>query len=69
MLDHFAIFTRGGIRVWTWAGGAPLRGSPLDALVASCLVEDRPPGGAGFVYTPPDGGAPVTLKWALHNVR
>jgi len=68
MLDHFAIFTRGGIRVWTWSGGAPLRGQPLDALVRSCLVEDRPPE-AGFAYAPPCGGAPYALKWALHNVR
>jgi hypothetical protein len=45
-----------------------LRGSPLDALVRGCLVEDRPPGGAGFAYAPPGGGAPYCVKWALDNV-
>jgi signal recognition particle receptor subunit alpha len=68
MLDHFSIFTRGGITLWTWGGGTPLRGSPLDALVRGCLVEDRPPGGAGFAYAPPGGGAPYCVKWALDNV-
>ena len=67
MLDHVAVFTRGGLVLWSWSG-APLRGAPLDALVRGCLLEDRAGGGAGFGYDPPGGGAAYTVKCCLNNV-
>jgi hypothetical protein len=63
MLDHVAVFTRGGLVLWAWSG-APLRGAPLDALVRACLLEDRAgggAGGAGFAYDPRGGGALYTV--------
>lgn len=43
-----------------------LRGNPIDALVRSCLLEERS-GDDSFAYQPPIGN-PYTLKWTLHNV-
>jgi hypothetical protein len=65
MLDYFAIFTKGGALLWTWQLAA-LRGNPLDALVRTCLLEERS-GEASFSYTP-TGASPYTLKWTFHNV-
>ena len=65
MLDHFCIFTKSGVLLWTWSVTA-LRGSPVDALVKLCLLEERS-GESSFTYTPPSGAA-YTLKWTLHNV-
>lgn len=45
--------------------GNALRGSPIDAFIRSCLLEERSADGA-FNYDPP-GAAPYTLKWAFHN--
>ena len=66
MLDYFCIFTRGGALLWTWQLTA-LRGDPIDALVRTCLLEERT-GESSFTYKPPTG-LPYTLKWTLHNVR
>ena len=66
MLDHFCVFTKGGALLWTWQMTA-LRGNPIDALVRSCLLEERS-GEDSFSYNPPSG-IPYTLKWTLHNVR
>jgi hypothetical protein len=60
------IFTKGGALLWTWQMAA-LRGLPVDALIRTCLLEERS-GEASFSYTPPSGAA-YTLKWTLHNVR
>ena len=65
MLDHFCVFTKGGALLWTWQMTA-LRGNPIDALVRSCLLEERS-GDDSFTYNPPSG-IPYTLKWTLHNV-
>ena len=43
--------------------------APLDALVRSCLLEDRA-SEASFAWDAPgDGGGAYTLKWSLHNVE
>ena len=60
------IFTKGGALLWTWQMAA-LRGLPVDALIRTCLLEERS-GESSFSYTPPSGAA-YTLKWTLHNVR
>jgi signal recognition particle receptor subunit alpha len=64
MLDYFAIFTKGGALLWTIQFTA-LRGNPIDALIRSCLLEERL-GESSFTYTPPSGTA-YTLKWTLQN--
>ncbi|KAK9799811.1 hypothetical protein WJX73_001989 [Symbiochloris irregularis] len=64
MLDHFCVFTKGGALLWTWQMTA-LRGNPIDALVRTCLLEERS-GDDSFTYSPP-AGVPYTLKWTLHN--
>ena len=66
MLDTFCIFTKGGALLWTIQLAA-LRGDPVNALIRSCLLEERL-GESSFSYTPPSGSA-YTMKWTLHNVR
>jgi hypothetical protein len=44
----------------------PPQGNPIEALIRTCLLEDRS-AEKSFSYTPKDG-APYTLKWRLHNV-
>ena len=66
MLDYFCVFTKGGVLLWAMSF-APLRGDPVNALVRTCLLEERS-GEREFAYTSPAGGA-HTLKWALNNVR
>ena len=75
MLDAVVAFTRGGEVLWRWKGGSSKHGSaaastnaPLDALVRSCLLEDRA-SEASFAWDAPGvGGGAYTLKWSLHNV-
>ena len=55
-----------GVLLWTWSVTA-LRGSPVNALVQHCLLEERT-GESSYTYNPPSGAA-YTLKWTLHNVR
>ena len=38
MIEHFVIFTRGGLVLWTYKFGH-IHGSPVDALVRAVLVE------------------------------
>ncbi|XP_020588542.1 signal recognition particle receptor subunit alpha [Phalaenopsis equestris] len=66
MLEQLLIFTRGGLILWTCKElGNALRGSPIDALIRSCLLEERS-ADAAFNYEAP-GAAAYTLKWTFHN--
>lgn len=65
MLDYFCIFARGGALLWTFQMTA-LKGSPVDELIRSCLLEERV-GDKSYTYAPAQGGPPYTLKWTLHN--
>lgn len=60
MLDHFSIFTRGGLVLWTFQLTSALKGSPIDALIRSCLLEERS-GETSFSQ------GEYTLKWTFHN--
>ncbi|KAL3628634.1 hypothetical protein CASFOL_027680 [Castilleja foliolosa] len=65
MLDQLLIFTRGGLILWTYKElGNALRGSPIDTLIRSCLLEERS-GASSYNYDAP--GASYTLKWTFHN--
>ncbi|XP_047310349.1 signal recognition particle receptor subunit alpha homolog [Impatiens glandulifera] len=65
MLEQLLIFTRGGLILWTCNElGNALRGSPIDTLIRSCLLEERS-GAASYNYDAP--GAAYTLKWTFHN--
>lgn len=65
MLEQLLIFTRGGLILWTCRElGNALKGSPIDALIRSCLLEERT-ADAAFNYDAP--GAAYTLKWTFHN--
>ncbi|WOH02805.1 hypothetical protein DCAR_0522195 [Daucus carota subsp. sativus] len=65
MLEQLLIFTRGGLILWTCKElGNALRGSPIDMLIRSCLLEERS-GAALYNYDAP--GAAYTLKWAFNN--
>ncbi|KAG8380903.1 hypothetical protein BUALT_Bualt06G0065100 [Buddleja alternifolia] len=65
MLEQLLIFTRGGLILWTCKElGNALRGSPIDTLIRSCLLEERS-GAASYNYDAP--GASYTLKWIFHN--
>lgn len=67
MLDHFAIFTRGGALLWALQF-TTLRHSPVEAinaLIRSCLLEERS-GDNTFTYVPKTG-AHQALKWTFHN--
>ncbi|KAK8956035.1 hypothetical protein KSP40_PGU009129 [Platanthera guangdongensis] len=66
MLEQLLIFTRGGLILWTCKElGNALRGSPIDTLIRSCLLEERSADGV-FNYDAP-GAAAYTLKWTFHN--
>ncbi|WVZ55075.1 hypothetical protein U9M48_005788 [Paspalum notatum var. saurae] len=63
MLEELLIFTRGGLILWSSCralGAAALKGSPIDALIRSCLLEERS-ADASFSH---DNYA---LKWTFHN--
>ncbi|TKY54691.1 Signal recognition particle receptor subunit alpha [Spatholobus suberectus] len=65
MLEQLLIFTRGGLILWTCEHFSnALRGSPIDALIRSCLLEERS-GAVSFNYDAP--GASYSLKWTFHN--
>ncbi|XP_017699081.2 signal recognition particle receptor subunit alpha-like [Phoenix dactylifera] len=67
MLEQLLIFTRGGLILWTYRElGNALKGSPVDALIRSCLLEERS-AETSFSYEAPAGGGSYTLKWAFHN--
>ncbi|KAM3262612.1 hypothetical protein ACQJBY_053003 [Aegilops geniculata] len=64
MLEELLIFTRGGLILWSscraLGGAALLKGSPIDALIRSCLLEERS-GDAGFTKDA------YALKWTFNN--
>lgn len=62
MLEQLLIFTRGGLVLWSScrALGNALKGSPIDALIRSCLLEERS-ADSSFSHES------YTLKWAFHN--
>ncbi|CAA2965674.1 signal recognition particle receptor subunit alpha-like [Olea europaea subsp. europaea] len=65
MLEQLLIFTRGGLILWSCKElGNALRGSPIDTLIRSCLLEERS-GAASYNYDA--AGASYTLKWTFHN--
>ena len=65
MLEQLLIFTRGGLILWTCKElGNALKGSPIDTLIRSCLLEERS-GAASYNYDA--SGAAYTLKWTFHN--
>ncbi|THU65995.1 hypothetical protein C4D60_Mb05t09540 [Musa balbisiana] len=64
MLEQLLIFTRGGLILWEL--GNALKGSPIDAVIRSCLLEERS-ADAAFHFDAPGGGAAYTLKWAFDN--
>ncbi|XP_027359448.1 signal recognition particle receptor subunit alpha-like [Abrus precatorius] len=65
MLEQLLIFTRGGLILWTCKElGNALKGSPIDTLIRSCLLEERS-GAASYNYDA--SGASYTLKWTFHN--
>ncbi|KAJ4957969.1 hypothetical protein NE237_025080 [Protea cynaroides] len=65
MLEQLLIFTRGGLILWTCKElGNALKGSPIDTLIRSCLLEERS-GDASYNYDAP--GVAYTLKWNFHN--
>ena len=42
MLDAVQIFTKGGMILFSWSLGlATLKGNPVDALIRTCLLEER----------------------------
>jgi len=59
MLEELLIFTRGGL---IRGGGG--KGSPVDALIRNCLLEERSAGGDGPGFSQDGKHA---LKWAFHN--
>lgn len=65
MLEQLLIFTRGGLILWTCNElGNALKGSPIDTLIRSCLLEERS-GDTSYNYDAPS--ASYTLKWTFHN--
>lgn len=65
MLEQLLIFTRGGLILWTCKEVSnALKGSPIDTLIRSCLLEERS-GLPSYTYDAP--GASYTLKWTFHN--
>ncbi|TVU10629.1 hypothetical protein EJB05_44173, partial [Eragrostis curvula] len=63
MLEELLIFTRGGLILWSSCralGGAALKGSPIDALIRSCLLEER---SADASFSQDN----YALKWTFHN--
>ncbi|XP_078438794.1 signal recognition particle receptor alpha subunit family protein [Wolffia australiana] len=67
MLEELLIFTRGGLILWTCKElGNALKGSPIDTLIRSCLLEERS-ANVSYDYDAPSAGAAYTLKWTFHN--
>ncbi|KAG2665028.1 hypothetical protein I3760_16G111300 [Carya illinoinensis] len=65
MLEQLLIFTRGGLILWTCKElGNALKGSPIDALIWSYLLEER---SSPTSYNYDAAGAAYTLKWTFHN--
>jgi signal recognition particle receptor subunit alpha len=42
MLEAVQIFTKGGLILFSWSLGlAAVKGNPVDALIRTCLLEER----------------------------
>ncbi|KAJ6821485.1 signal recognition particle receptor subunit alpha [Iris pallida] len=66
MLEQLLIFTRGGLILWTCKEiSNALKGSPIETLIKSCLLEERS-ADASFNYDVSGGGG-YTLKWTFSN--
>jgi hypothetical protein len=59
MIDHFTIFTKGGLVLWSYTQ-AKLKGTPVDALVRTVLLEER---GAENYHNVDQ----YTLRWSFAN--
>ncbi|KAH7845752.1 hypothetical protein Vadar_005589 [Vaccinium darrowii] len=65
MLKQLLIFSRGGLILWICKElGNALKGSPIETLIRSSLLEELS-GAASYNYDAP--GAAYTLKWTFHN--
>ena len=67
MLEYFVIFAKGGAILWTFGQILNIKGSPINALIQSCLLEDR--GGHNSFTFKPESGPQYTLRWVFDNVR
>ena len=63
MLDAFLIFTKGGIVLYSYPLVA-LRGDPVNALIQTCLLEER---GSEATFEHTAGTTAYAVKFALHN--
>lgn len=59
MIDHFTIFTKGGLVLWSYTQ-ATLKGSPIDSLIRTALVEERS-GENSFNFDQ------YSMKWTFAN--
>ncbi|KAI3872331.1 hypothetical protein MKX03_019598 [Papaver bracteatum] len=65
MLEQLLIFTRGGLILWICKEfGIDLKGSPINALITSCFLEERSYE-SSYSYEAP--GASYTMKWTFNN--
>eukprot|EP00727_Mastigamoeba_balamuthi_P002600 m51a1_g12337 putative signal recognition particle receptor (624) ;mRNA; r:498998-502058 len=60
MLEYFAVFTKGGIVLWSRQGTPPLHDNPVDSLVSNVLLEERR-GENSHIE------GPYALKWTFAN--
>eukprot|EP01126_Amoeba_proteus_P038366 TRINITY_DN3995_c0_g2_i3.p1 TRINITY_DN3995_c0_g2~~TRINITY_DN3995_c0_g2_i3.p1 ORF type:complete len:563 (+),score=140.56 TRINITY_DN3995_c0_g2_i3:66-1754(+) len=60
MLDHFTIFTLGGLVLWSQSWGPKLRGSPVNELIKTVFLEERG-GTENFEY------GSYSVKWTRDN--
>ena len=59
MIDHFTIFTKGGLVLWSYTQ-ATIKGSPIDSLIRTALVEERS-GENSFNFDQ------YSMKWTFAN--
>ncbi|ONK71511.1 uncharacterized protein A4U43_C04F9400 [Asparagus officinalis] len=66
MLEQLLILSRGGLILWYKQLSNALKGSPIETLIKSCLLEERS-AETSFNYDAGGGGGAYTLKWTFHN--
>ena len=59
MIDHLTIFTKGGLVLWSYTQ-ATIKGSPIDSLIRTALVEERS-GENSFNFDQ------YSMKWTFAN--
>lgn len=65
MLEQLLIFTRGGLILWTCRElSNALKGSPIETLIKSCLLEER---SAESSFSYEAHGGSYNLKWTFNN--